>query len=58
MPIDNEYYYTISKEKFLVKKTETFMFFQSLDLAKLHLKFKDTIFCDFTFYTAPSLCYQ
>ena len=57
IPIEHDYYYTISKEKFLVKKTNAFMLFQSPDLAKLHLKYKDTIFCDATFYTAPSLCY-
>ena len=34
------------------------MLFQSPYLAKLHLAYKETIFCDAIFYTTPSLCYQ
>ena len=34
------------------------MLFQSRYLAKLHLAYKETRFCDATFYTTLSLCYE
>ena len=58
IPDDHEFYKSLSDEKFLVKKTDEFMLYQSPYLAKLHLAYKEAIFWDATFYTAPSICYQ
>ena len=58
IPEDHEFYYTISDEKFLVKKEEDFILFQSKYAAKLHLQYPEHIFCDATYYCAPALCYQ
>ena len=58
IPEDHEFYKTISYEDFLVKKSEEFILFQWPYLAKLHLAYKENIFCDATFYTAPSISYQ
>ena len=43
---------------FLVKKSEEVILFQSPYLPKLHLAYRENIFCDVTFYIAPSISYQ
>lgn len=58
IPDNHEYYYTLSGESFMLKKTEDYIIFQSPSLAKLHIKYPDNIFCDGTFYIAPSISYQ
>ena len=34
------------------------MIFQSPNLAKIHIKYGSTVFCDATFYSCPSIAYQ
>ena len=58
IPDNHEYYSTLSGESFMLKKTEDFIIFQFPSLAKLHIKYPDKIFCDGTFYFAPSISYQ
>lgn len=58
IPDNHEYYSTLSGESFMLKKNEDFIIFQSPSLAKLHIKYRDKIFCDGTFYIAPSISYQ
>ena len=39
-------------------KTNKNIFFQSPNLAKIHIKFGTTVFADATFYSCPSIAYQ
>ena len=58
IPNEHEFYKTISGKDFLVKKDANFILFQSQSQALLHLHYKEYVFCDATFYSAPSLSYQ
>ena len=54
----HEYYKTLSGEDFLIKKTDNYLLFQSKILANIHINYSNNIFCDATFYAAPSISYQ
>ena len=58
IPDVHEYYKTLSGEDFLIKKTDKYLLFQSESLANIHINNGSNIFCDATFYAAPSISYQ
>ena len=57
-PNEHEYYKTLDNKSFFLYRDENIIIFQSKFQALLHLKYKDIIFCDRTFYVAPSIAYQ
>ena len=58
IPELHDYYKTLSGEDFIIKKTEDYLLFQSKSLANIQINYNKSIFCDATFYAAPSISYQ
>ncbi len=58
IPDESIYYKTSDNQNFLYFKNKKIVIFQSPNLAKIHIKFGTTVFCDATFYSCPSIAYQ
>ena len=58
IPNEHEFYSTLSKENFLVSKTDNYIIFQSKTQAIIQLENDNNLFCDATFFAAPSIAYQ
>ena len=58
IPDVHEYYKTLYGEDFLIKKSDNYLLFQSKSLANIQKNYSNNIFCDATFYAAPSISYQ
>lgn len=58
IPDESDYYETISNENFMIRKTDNYIIFQSKTQAVIQHQNDNSLFCDATFYAAPSIAYQ